>query len=145
MILKHNYVGFSICFTSFVNHQLSFVIRQVRVFILNNKSKDVNFLVHQVFVCLELINQCNDDEKEYIPGENYIKGNCTQNCSWSKVRYVGHVEKCVPLCPSIPDKCSQDTIPEFYQEKIYGSKCLYRKWRCVKNMLLYLLFWSMLS
>ena len=97
------------------------------------------------FYLLELINQCHDDKKEYIPGENYIKGNCTQNCSCSEVRYVGHVEKCVPLCPSIPDKCSQDTIPKFYQENIYGSKCSCRKWRCVKGMLHYLLIFSMQS
>ena len=72
---------------------------------------------------------------EYIPGENYIKGNCTQNCTCSEVRSIGHVEKCVPLCPSVPTKCSPGTIPRFYLEDIDGSKCTCRKWRCVKGLL----------
>ena len=96
-------------------------------------------LVHQVFVYLELTNQCHDDDIEYLPSENYIKGNCTQNCSCSEVRYVGHVEKCVSLCPLRPVKCREDTIPEFSQKDISGSKCSCKSWRCVKGILHYLL------
>ena len=83
---------------------------------------------------LELANQCQDGEIDFIPGESYIKGNCSQNCSCNEVRYVGHVELCVPLCPSIPVKCLWGTIPEFYHEDIYGSGCSCRKWRCVKGL-----------
>ena len=96
-------------------------------------SKIVNFLAHWVFVSLELVNQCRDGETEYIPSENYIKGNCTKNCTCSEVRYVGHVEQCIPLCPSVPAKCSPGTIPRFYLEDIDGSNCTCRKWRCVNG------------
>ena len=109
----------------------------MRVLIPFNSKVVVNFSVHSLFVCLELVNQCQDGEKQYIPGENYIKSNCTQNCSCSEVRYVGHVEQCVPLCPSMPVKCFWGTIPEFYEEDINGSECSCRKWRCAKGLLIF--------
>ena len=83
---------------------------------LFNGEVNVNFLVPLLFVCLEFVDQCHDSEMQYILGENYIKGNCTQNCSCSEVRYVGHVEQCAPLCPSISVRCLLEYIPEFYQK-----------------------------
>ena len=101
--------------------------------------KPLCYLFSLFFLFLELANQCQDGEIDFIPGESYIKGNCSQNCSCNEVRYVGHVELCVPLCPSIPVKCLWGTIPEFYHEDIYGSGCSCRKWRCVKGLPKYLL------
>ena len=103
----------------------------------------VNFLVRLLFGCLELVNRCHDGEIKYIPGENYTKGNCTQNCSCSEVRYAGHVEQCVPLCPSTPVKCLLGYIPELDQKNIEGSECSWRKWRCVKGLLKYLFIFAM--
>ena len=112
---------------------------KVRVLILYNSKAVVTFSAHLFCACLELVNQCQDGETDYIPGETYIKGNCTQNCSCNEVRYVGHVEQCVPLCPSIPVKCFGGTITEFYEEDIDRSECSCRKWRCVEGLLLCLL------
>ena len=116
---------------------------KVRVSIPFDDKVFLKFSVHFIYVCLELVNQCQHGEKQYIPGESYIKGNCTQNCSCTEVRYVGHVEQCVPLCPSTPAKCFRGTIPEFYQEDINGSACSCIKWRCVEGLLKYFLIFSM--
>ena len=114
----------------------------MRVLIPYNSNVVLIFSVHLFSVFLELVNQCQDGEKDYIPGESYIKGNCTQNCSCNEVRYVGHVEQCIPLCPSISVKCLRGTIPEFYKEDIDGSECSCRKWRCIKGLPKYLLIFS---
>ena len=113
---------------------------KVRVLIRYNSKVVVTFSINLFFACLELVNECHDSEKDYIPGETYIKGNCTQKCSCNEVRYVGHVEQCVPLCPSMPPKCLWGTITEFYQEDIDGSECSCRK--CVSGLLLHLLIFS---
>ena len=116
---------------------------KVRVMMPFNGEVNVNFLVRLLFVFLELVNQCHDGEMQYIPGENYIKGNCTQNCSCSEVQYVGHVEQCVLLCPSTSVKCLLGYISEVFQKIIEGSECSCRKWRCVKGLLKYLFIFAM--
>ena len=38
------------------------------------------------------MNECHDGEIDYIPGENYIKSNCTQQCTCSEDRFKGHLD-----------------------------------------------------
>lgn len=80
------------------------------------------------------MNEYHDGEIDYIPGENYIKSNCTQQCTCSEDRFKGHLESCVPLCQLLPAKCLSGTKPELYQEDVVGSHCKCSKWRCVNGL-----------
>ena len=66
------------------------------------------------------MNECHDGEIDYIPGENYIKSNCTQQCTCSEDRFKGHLESCVPLCHCyLPNVCLE--LSQSYTKKMLSG------------------------
>ena len=115
----------------------------------------INRNVLLIFVLIEIIRVlvlifivCKDGNKTYKSGENFIKDDCSGNCTCSPIERVdrrrrstfeeiGSVvySKCSPLCDAslLQTQCAVGFVVEDYQNEVNGTSCFCNRSMCVER------------
>ena len=100
-----------------------------------------------LLVLMSIFIACKDGNKTYKSGENFIKDDCSENCTCSHIiplrrrrSTFGEIgtfgrSRCIPLCGVrlFQTQCAVGFKVEEYRNPVNGTKCFCNESRCVKR------------
>ena len=100
-----------------------------------------------LLVLMSIFIACKDGNKTYKSGENFIKDDCSENCTCSHIiplrrrrSTFGETgtfgrSRCIPLCGVrlFQTQCAVGFKVEEYRNPVNGTKCFCNESRCVKR------------
>ena len=91
---------------------------------------------------------CKDGKKTYRSGENFVKDDCSENCTCLPFIHAGRRRRsifeeigsvgfsaCSPLCNArqLRTQCAVGLRVEEYRNKVDGTNCVCNESKCVKR------------